>query len=278
MQILAARNSGFCNGVRRAVDIALSAAKRHGALRADGPLVHNEQALQMLRAHNVRDDATDDPALPVIIRAHGVGPAKLRALQNSGRTVIDATCPRVAANQRLAAQAAARGCLVLLAGDAGHAECQAVQDWADGSCIIIPDTDAVQTIHTDKPVFLMAQTTFSISGFARIASAVCARWPAAQVQDTICRATHNRQSEAAELARQADIAVVLGGRGSANTRRLAQTAATAGIPVITAQTADELHPAQFAGVRTCAVLSGASTPDWIIRAATERLQSFGDAP
>ncbi len=278
MKVLIAQTSGFCDGVKRAMRLALEAAARHGGLAADGPLVHNRQAVELLALHGVRAEAETPADRPVLIRAHGIPPEHRAKLAADGKTLIDATCAHVSRNQRLAAQAAARGKTVVLAGDRDHAESLAVAGSAGPDCRIVSNPDEAETVESDKPVFLMAQTTFNVGQFRRMADILKARFPDCEVKDTICRATHNRQEDAAALARQADVLVVVGGKNSANTRRLADAGEEAGIPVFLIETAAELREEDFARFHTAAVTSGASTPGWITQEAVNRLRGMGRTP
>ncbi len=276
MKVLIATTSGFCHGVRRAMRIALQAAAHHGGLHADGPLVHNRQAVELLALRGVRTDAA--PNAPVLIRAHGVPPERRETWQQENRILVDATCPRVAANQKLAEKSAKNAIPVLLAGDRDHAECQAIAGSANGNCLIIATPDDVETLKLDGPVLLMAQTTFSVDQFQRLAEAVEKRFPGSRIVDTICRATHDRQEETARLAAQADALVVVGGKHSANTNRLAEVGRAANIPVHLVETADELREEDFSRHWTVAVTSGASTPGWITQEVVNRLRRMGHTP
>ncbi len=271
MNVLIAGTSGFCHGVRRAMRIALEAAREHGGLYADGPLVHNRQAVELLALHGVSPDAVGKP---VLIRAHGIAPGEKAAWLAGGGTLVNATCPRVAANQSLVEQSNG-DVVVLFAGDREHAESRAVLGCASGRCVVIDTPEEALAFAPETPVFLMAQTTFSVERFKAIADAVGSHFVNPRIIDTICRATHDRQEETARLARRADALVVVGGRHSANTQRLAEVGRAAGIPVHCIETADELREEDFSGLRTVAVTSGASTPGWITQDAVNRLRGMG---
>lgn len=277
MHVIIAQTSGFCNGVKRAMRIAVEAAGVHRGLQADGPLVHNNQAIELLALHGI-GGPNAHPDKPMLVRAHGVAPEQRRLWQEQGLTLVDATCAHVAANQAKAAAIAAQGRTVLLAGDAEHAEVKAVAAAAGADCRIVStpeDVDALTGISEDAEVFLLAQTTFNIVTFGHIASAVRRRFPRAETSDTICRATHERQEEAARLAAKVEVVVVVGGRHSANTKRLADTATAAGKPVFLVETADELRATDFAPYYVAGVTSGASTPSWITQEVVNRLRGFG---
>lgn len=278
MKALLASQSGFCDGVKRAIRLALNGAAAHGRLIADGPLVHNRQAVDFLSLYGVETgaDALDSGRnRSILIRAHGVTPAQRRRWQEEGAALVDATCAHVAANQRLAADASARGLRVVLAGDRDHAEVAAVSGSAPGGCDILSTLDEARAYATDQPFIFMAQTTFDVDLFAAMAEAVSRNNPRCEVRNTICRATQKRQAEAKRLARRADALVVVGGKHSANTRRLAEAGRVGGKPVFAVETAADLDAAAFAGFTKVAVIAGASTPGWITQEVVDRLRFLG---
>ncbi len=272
MEVIVGKHLGFCAGVRRAVDLAIGAAKRHGSLRSDGSLVHNSQVTEYLAGLGVGPDAPDDA--PFLIRAHGIAPAERQALLASGAVLVDATCPHISRSQQIAREAADAGAFLVLAGDRDHAEVRAVAGAADGRCLVVSVLDDLAAVPDDARVVLIAQTTFSVTLFDAMAAALRDRFPDCRVVDTICRATHERQDEAGRLSEQVDAVVVVGGRNSANTRRLAEISARHGRPVVVVETEAEIVPDRFAGMDKVAVVSGASTPDWVIDTVLDRLREF----
>lgn len=277
VKILLARTSGFCDGVKRALRIAITAAARPGGLVADGPLVHNRQALDLLALHGVPEAGQGgDGSARVLVRAHGVAPERRRQWEDAGRELVDATCVHVAKNQRLAREAAEKGMTVILAGDPDHAETRAVAGSAGPECRIVSCVADVETLEMPRgDVLFLAQTTFNVEHFGAMAAVAARRFPGCRVVDSICRATHNRQEEARRLAGMADVLVVVGGRHSANTRRLADAGRAEGKPVFLVETAAELREEDFAPFHVAAVTSGASTPGWVTQEVVNRLRCLG---
>lgn len=275
MEVMIARTSGFCGGVKRAMRLALDAAAKHGGIQSDGPLVHNRQALELLSLHGVGGSHGDGGDRPMLVRAHGVPPETREEWLRRGLRLVDATCAHVARNQRLAAEAAAGGERVVLAGDPEHAEVLAVAASAGPDCRVISQPADVDGLPNADKNLLLAQTTFNVKTFAEIAEAMRRRFSRVRVADTICRATHERQLEAERISRLVDAVVVVGGRNSANTRRLADTARAVGKPVFPVETAAELAQGDFAGFDRVGVISGASTPGWITQEVVNRLRFFG---
>lgn len=285
---MVARTAGFCMGVRRALDLALDAASR-AARRGDesvytlGPLIHNRQAVEALRQRGITParDLDDVAGNVLVVRAHGVGPSTAEEIRRRNLEVIDATCPRVMRCQRAAARASGARRQVVLAGDREHAEVEAILESASGRGVVVSGPEEAERIPLRPPVTLLSQTTFNADLFGRIARVIKRRLAGSgmeeplEVVNTICRSTEERQREVQELARSADAVVVVGGRHSANTRRLAEVARGSEKPVFHVETPEELRPEDFAGFGRVAVTAGASTPAWITERVLERLAETG---
>lgn len=278
MNVVVAQSAGFCWGVRRAVDLARkTAANGTPPVYTDGPLIHNAHMMQRLREAGV-EECAEPSALPenatLIIRAHGISPNRRRQLESLPISLVDATCPDVAKIQRIVRQAAADGATVLVLGDPGHAEVVGLLGCAGPRGRVVTSPQDVEALPADLgTVCLVSQSTQPESTFEATAAAVVRRFPDATLVNTICRATRNRQGELAALAQNCDAFVVVGSPASANTQRLAQLAARLK-PTVVVDSADELVPEDFTGVKTVAVTAGASTPDFLIEAVTARLQTF----
>jgi 4-hydroxy-3-methylbut-2-enyl diphosphate reductase len=264
--------------------MALSAVEGE-ELATYGPLVHNDQALRFLSLRGVREFPEDPdsagesfPAGSVLIRAHGVPPECRRRLLASGRKVIDATCPHVANNQRLAREAAAAGMAVIIAADPSHPETLAVAGEAGTNCRLVSSLAEVDELGEDTAaggILFLAQTTFNAKLFGEMSEAMSRRFKDCRIVDSICLATHNRQEEAERLAAAADILVVVGSRRSANTRRLLEAGKASGKTAILVETASDLQAGDFAGHSVAAVIAGASTPGWITQEVASRLYRLG---
>lgn len=273
MRIILAQTAGFCQGVRAACQKAMEAAREHGAVYSGGPLIHNELAVRLLELHNVRSGAPgpDDPAL---IRAHGLPPEAVAKLAESGRVVVDATCPKVKAGQHRAARAAKAGMPVVMAGDPGHAEVLAVGGCAQAGFHVVSSLDDARAIDIHGPFLLLSQTTFSRDEFERIADFLKSRFPDCQTVMSICNATIDRQEETRRLAEIADALIVVGGKDSANTRRLADIGKALGKPTFSVVSSADLRREDFLGVEVAAVTAGASTPGWVTQGVVDRLRDF----
>jgi 4-hydroxy-3-methylbut-2-enyl diphosphate reductase len=276
-------------GVKRAVDRALAeAAKESGrGVFTLGPLIHNPQAVADLEAAGVRSltEAELDARVAgrvVVLRAHGVPPAQKKRLLDLGAQVVDATCPRVLASQRKAASYAARGWLVVIAGDKGHGEVAGIAGHAEGAVVVgsAEEARAVESRGPDgarRPVALIAQTTIKKEEYEAIRAALAGRFPLLEVVDSICPCTEDRLSALSALSTEVDAIVIVGGRNSANTARLLSTAKALGAPAWLVETADELPPAVF-GYARVGLSAGASTPERLIDDVEARLLRQGGQP
>ncbi len=278
-RLILARHTGFCFGVRRAVGLALRSARRFRGVWTIGELIHNPQVVEELRRRNVESVSSPDD-LPegavVLIRSHGIPRALREELERRGHRMVDATCPRVRRIHAVIRRHAARGHRIVILGDAGHPEVEALVSEAD-DVHVVADAAGLERVPTDgKPVCLVAQTTQNAEAFERVARAARARFPDLHVYNTICESTAKRQAELRELLAEADAVVVVGGHHSANTRRLAGIAREAGLPTHHVETADELPP-EPPGEGRIVVLAGASTPNWAIQDVMRRLRGISGA-
>lgn len=274
MEILLARSAGYCMGVRRAIELALQAAQEEGReVYTHGPLIHNPQALEELRSKGVIPLPSSGPVprAAVVVRAHGVPPEDLERLAREAERVVDATCPKVSTIQQKIAEYSGRGYAVVIAGDADHPEVVGLLGHARGFAQVVSAPEEVDSLPELGPVLLVAQSTQDEEVFDAIRERLVARFPQAEALATICQSTHRRQSEVRELAGQVDALVVIGGRNSANTRRLAEIARALGTPSHHVETAEELPLEDLRPLARVGVTAGASTPAWIIEQVVQTL-------
>ncbi len=279
MEILLARDMGFCWGVRRAVDIMERAARERGEIISVGPIVHNPQVVRDLAEKGIRVnpnlDGTDGQ--PVAITAHGVGPDVLDAARQRGSEVIDTTCPIVTRSQRWARKMAESGFTVVVFGDPDHREVRGVLGWAGDKGLAIADG---QPIPEDLPsrLAVISQTTQSPERFAAFVSRLLqdrlAEVSELRVINTLCDVTSNQQGAARELAHEVDLMLVVGGKTSANTRHLLEVCREEGATAHHIETAAELDAEWFRGVDRVGVTAGTSTPDAAVEAVVERVREI----
>lgn len=276
--IIVAQTAGFCWGVKRAMDITLQTAKDvHGAVYTHGPLIHNPQVIEMLKGKEVYavTDADDlNPGSSIIVRTHGVTPHVRRGLKEHGLSVKDATCPLVARVQGIIKKYATKGYATVIIGDNGHAEVIGLMGYASERCHVIGSVNEVDALPPLDKVCVVAQTTCDTTKYDRIVAALKQKYPEAVVTNTICDATEERQGEVLEMARKVDAMVVVGGRTSANTTRLAKIAEEAGAVTFLIETEDEIDPDEIAKYERIGLTAGASTPQWMIQRVHDRLLSM----
>jgi small subunit ribosomal protein S1 len=275
MDIILADQAGFCFGVRRAIERAQEETARRGKLYSQGPLIHNRQVVEGLRAKGLEpiehiEDAP--PGATVMLRTHGVGPSVYEGARERDLEVIDTTCPFVARAQREAARLHEAGYQVLVLGEPDHPEAQAIREHTGGAAHIVEGAHDLQALPLGKRVAVVCQTTQRLTALEELVSALLPDVSELVVANTICDATSQRQNATLHMAREVDLVIVIGGRHSANTTRLAQICADTGTPTRHIETADEIDCAWLQGVERVGVTAGASTPDDIIAQAMERLR------
>ncbi len=295
MNVVRAEQAGACYGVQRALDLAEAAVEDGRRACTLGPLIHNPRVVARLESHGVRavsslEDARDDET--VVIRSHGVAPEVKRAVERRGLPMVDATCPHVARAQKAAAALAREGMQVIVVGEAGHPEVEglvahareaerslaaASEEGFDGegaasSRVVVVATPADLPERIEAPVGVVVQTTQTRAALDAVLDAVRDRGVEPTVKDTICFATRQRQEAAAALADRVDAFVVIGGRNSSNTTRLADICSARCERTHHVESADELDPGWFIDCRTVGVTAGASTPEDQIAAVEEVLR------
>ncbi len=280
IQVVKASVLGYCMGVRRAVEIAEQALARKSdeSVYSLGPLIHNssaletlsEKGLQLLEENHIPE--LKDKKTVVIIRAHGVSPQIRAKLQENNCTIIDATCPRVLANQKLAEKCAQENRTLFLAGDRNHGEVAAVAGCAPENCLVIENPEQAEQMNLEKieSATMLCQTTFSQNQYEQISSILSAKIPNLRIMNTICPATKERQDALRNLCSQVEGVIVIGGRNSANTKRLFNTA-KANAPKACLIESEKEIPADFFGLSKIGLTAGASTPDFVISAVESRL-------
>lgn len=280
MKVIRASTAGFCMGVSLALkklDDALAA--KTARIRTLGPIIHNPQALAAYEALgvgciNAPEEAGRDDF--VLIRAHGIPQGDEAKLRQKCARVEDATCPKVKKAQLAIARATENGASLLLFGEESHPEVAGLVSYAAGPAHVFgsPEELAGLAFDAGKGLALAAQTTQNREIFAKIAADLAEKFPEIVVLSTICDATRQRQEEARRIAAQAEAMVVVGGRTSGNTRRLANLATQAGIPTFLVETADELAASDFDGKNSIGLTAGASTPAYLIDAAENWLAAL----
>ncbi|MZP28139.1 bifunctional 4-hydroxy-3-methylbut-2-enyl diphosphate reductase/30S ribosomal protein S1 [Heliobacterium undosum] len=273
MQVLLADHAGFCFGVQRALDQVDKEVNQGNRVVTYGPLIHNPQVVERLARQGVGEVENLAGASPgrLVIRSHGVGPKVYEQAKQCGFDIVDATCPFVHKVQKLAKDFTDQGYQVIVAGDRNHPEVQGIVAWTGGKALVVADGQEAEALDLQGKAALIAQTTLKEATLRQIESALRSNSIELVVRNTICAATSKRQDAAGRLAAEVDVMVVVGGRNSSNTAKLAQICQGAGVPTYHVETADELDPEWFQGKEKAGVTAGASTPRWIIEEVVQRM-------
>lgn len=280
MKVEQAEVMGFCMGVQRAVEKAEVTADtaRGRRVYTYGPLIHNPLVIDRLETRGVAVLDPEKPLPPqpgvVVIRAHGVPPAVRKELAETGWEIVDATCPRVLGSQKIAEAASDRGEMVIVVGDRNHGEVRAIAGCAQ-SVAVIQDRSDLESLRPAPVCTVIAQTTIKKQEYEDIVALLEKRFPDCEFKTnkTICPATGERQKALLDLLTRCDAVVVIGGKNSANTVRLADTARRAGKPVWQIESADDLT-AEMGQFGTVGVTAGASTPRDVIDKVIGALESM----
>jgi len=273
MKVILAESAGFCYGVERAVKLAEETALNEPSPVMLGSVIHNTSVVASLAKKGMRtveSPAEIHPGDTVLIRSHGEKKKVLEELAGMGARCVNATCPNVVRIQRLVEQAQREGRTPLIIGEPHHPEVMAVASYGDASVVLSGAEELTQWLaedpaRRDAPLTAAAQTTCIRSIWESCAQILKKQCTNAKIFDTICNATHRRQSEAAALASQVDVMVVVGDRKSANTKHLTEICNERCPSVYQIETADELSPECFIGCSVAGLTAGASTPACIIK-------------
>ena len=275
MNLVVASPTGLCFGVRRAIDQLERALEEHGTVYSLGSPIHNPQEVERLAVLglHVVESASDVPEGSVaFVRAHGVAPAELNELERRCSVVVDGTCGHVRAAQQRAESLSREGYKVVIFGDSNHPEVRGILGYVDGEALVLAGEDEIDTRAKFGRLGVLSQTTQQEASFASIVARLVLLTGEIKVYNTICRATIERQESIRRLATQVDGIVVIGGRNSANTRKLAQIAESLGVSTLWIEHAGELEGSWLQGKRSIGVAAGGSTPDWLINEVTGKLQ------
>lgn len=261
MDIQVAACAGACYGVERALKLVRDAATTDSQVQTLGPLIHNPQVVAELEEAGVGVAASVEAATAktVVIRSHGVVPEVEEQARSAGHAILDATCPYVKRVHHAAELLEREGYQVLVVGEAGHPEVEGILGHAT-SAIAVSSAEALADIKLSKRVGVVSQTTQSIATLRRVVDALIDQVEDVRVIHTICKATSDRQAAAADLAQKVDVMLVIGGKNSANTTRLAEICRTYCENTHHIERDDELETAWFDGAQTVGITAGASTP------------------
>ena len=268
-----ASHAGFCFGVRRAVGTAEKAAPAVTL----GPIIHSPQVVERLRRMGIVPvDALEEipDGVRAVIRSHGVDRATYDALARKGCEVVDATCPFVARIHGMAREASRAGIPLVVVGEAEHPEVRGILGWTDGEKYAVLSREDVERLPHLSEALVVSQTTMVEEKFRELCSALAGKIDRPDVRATICPATRDRQNECVEIARKADVMIVIGGRESSNSRKLYRLAARFCPRTFFIESAAELSGVHASPSDVIGITAGASTPDCIIKEVVARMNDI----
>jgi len=279
MEIIVAKNSGFCYGVRRALETARRTRRRcAGRVLTLGDIIHNPRVIADLEKQGLR--SVQNPAAvnggTVIIRSHGVAPEIYRILKSKRASVVDATCPIVKKIQELVARLAEQGQEIIIVGNPAHPEITGLLGYSRGRARIVESEALARALPQKKSRAVLAQSTQDIFLFGRIVAAVLERTDELQVFNTVCRFTRTRQKSTSELASQVDTLFIVGGKNSSNTAKLYEISKRILPNTHFVESAAQITPRLLRGAKTIGISGGASTPPEAIAEAVAKIKNSFD--
>jgi (E)-4-hydroxy-3-methyl-but-2-enyl pyrophosphate reductase len=273
-EIRIAKRTGFCYGVREAIDKAKEASAAGKATHTLGQVVHNEGVVRDLHALGIETvDTLDDVdhGSAVVIRAHGVRPDVMERANARGLEVIDGTCTWVIQEQKEIVKLVEEGYTIVLLGTPKHPEVIGLLGFAPNAIVVDEEEDWEQ-IPRKKKMALISQSTQPPWKFEKLAAFMVSRSHELKIVNTVCPVTIRRQEDTLETAREVDLMVVVGGRSSANTKELTRLCGIAGTTAVQIESVKDLvDPGVFAGAKVVGVTGGTSTPIEDLHAVAQRV-------
>lgn len=273
-KITTAKRAGFCFGVKRAVDMAFKAADKGGVYTL-GPIIHNPQVIEKLGSEGVlpTDNINERGIKTLIIRTHGVPQKISDRLDKKGYEIIDATCPFVKKAQQYAKLLRQDGYQVVIIGDKEHPEVKGLMSYAGSNAVVLSASGKMPKLKSR--VGVIVQTTQPVDVLKRFVSEAIGSVKELKVFNTICNSTALRLKETKDMAADADVMIVVGGKNSANTTQLSELCKAMNVPVHHIETAAELNRQWFKNAAKIGITAGASTPEWIIKEVEKRIRDIG---
>jgi len=273
MEVKLAKTAGFCFGVKRAVETVYEQVEKrvNEKIYTYGPIIHNEEVIKDMKSKGVEVITSEDELRKltsgvVIIRSHGVPKHIYHIIEEQGLKCVDATCPFVKKIHKIVEKESREGKHIIIIGDETHPEVQGIFGWSENDVTIIKTQEQAQAFSEpkNKKICIVAQTTFNYNKFKYLVEIISKKSYDVNVINTICSATKERQTEAARIANEVEVMIVIGDKHSSNTQKLYEICNHACSNTYYIQTLDDLDMNQFESVQTVGITAGASTPNNII--------------
>ena len=279
MEIHVANSAGFCFGVKRAVRMALDAAKtENGPVYMLGDIVHNEHVIRELSEAGVQviDSLEKISSGTLLIRAHGAVPEIYKEARRKGLKIIDATCSLVLEIHKIARQLQEEGYTIVIIGDHGHDEVVGIAGQVQSAIIISSPEEAEERIDKIARIGIVVQSTQAIHNVQKIVCTLAGKCRELRFFDTICFTATNHQRDLRELPKKNDLMIIIGSYTSANTCRLTQISKELNPRTYQVESADDVMSDWFEGVNSVGVSAGASTPEGIIEEVIKKIRKIGE--
>ncbi|MBQ7480712.1 MAG: 4-hydroxy-3-methylbut-2-enyl diphosphate reductase [Lachnospiraceae bacterium] len=272
MDVIVAENSGFCFGVKRAVDSVYEQLEKGGKIYTYGPIIHNEQVVGELEKKGVQvirsvEELKDISEGTIVIRSHGVTREIADILKKQGLDIVDATCPFVKKIHRIVEDESRSGKYIVVIGSRKHPEVEGIVSRAEGEYTVIENEEEAEAFSesSDREICIVSQTTFNRNKFKELVEIFQKKGYHVTVANTICNATEERQTEARRIASSVDAMIVIGGAGSSNTQKLYEICKRECENTQYIQTLDDLVLTSIQSIKSVGITAGASTPKKIIQ-------------
>jgi 4-hydroxy-3-methylbut-2-en-1-yl diphosphate reductase len=278
MRIKLAKKVGFCFGVRRAIDMAEEVLKKEKRAYSLGSIIHNKDVVESLSRRGLKVIRSIDEARRgvIIVLFHGISLDISDAILKRSLKLVDTTCPFVRNAQKMARSLNEEGYKIIIVGDVNHPEVKALFCFAGKKAHVVKDARGLKTLRLkpNERIGILSQTTQSMDNFLSVVKAVIDVKPKdLKVFNTICRDAEERQGAASEISGKVDLMLIVGGRNSANTKRLFEVCKEILRKSYLVETEDDLEYSWFKDVSVVGITSGASTPDNIVRRVAKALKS-----
>jgi 4-hydroxy-3-methylbut-2-enyl diphosphate reductase len=284
MEVIKSKRAGFCFGVKRALNMAYETLKKSKLEKGNaqvftlGDIVHNSFVVDQLKKDGIITvyKPSDLKKGYLIIRSHGICMSEKKEAQRKKMKLTDATCPLVKRIHELVDQLQKEGYKVIIIGHKDHPEVKGIAGHAGKNYLIIENVDQVKKIKKDLKLGIVVQTTFLLENFQKIVSAILEKTKEIKVFNTICLETKLRQKMTEDISKKVDVMVVVGGKNSSNTRRLAEISKKYCKNCYQVESAKELKKEWFRGTKKAGLTAGASTPDWIINEVIKVMKNMNN--
>jgi len=278
MIILLSKKMGFCLGVKKSIELANKTIKnKNTMIYMYGPIIHNPRIIKDYQKKGVKiiNDFSKIPdGSTVITRAHGISPARCMEAKNRKINLIDTTCPNVKKLQKIATYLYEKQYFIIIYGDKNHPEISSVMEMVNHHALIVNQTAEIIDINQKKKIGIISQTTKNMHDFKKMASFLVDKTKELRIFNTICPATMERQESVYDLSKNVDVMVIIGGKNSANTSRLAEICKNQGVKTYHVEEKNQLKRDWFSKNDRVGIGSGASTPDYLTKEIIQQLKEW----